>query len=137
MKRRMTTKLVARVAFGGGLGDPEFTHDVERNCELDVDAAAAELRQAGYEVFRMPDKYSVLLAHPLDDFIEAIIEGPDDDKVIGAVFEEVNSIVDKYGGLCDECGPVEPDYVPFVDLIREATQGVTALWEQRDEASNE
>ena len=46
----MTTRLMASVAFGGGLGDPDFTKSVERDFELDPDLAADELRQAGYEV---------------------------------------------------------------------------------------
>jgi len=41
----------------------------------DQESAAADLRRAGCEV--MPDK-SPLLAHPLDDFIEATIDGPAD-----------------------------------------------------------
>ena len=81
---RMTTKLMASVAFGGGLGDPDFTNDVERDFDLDPDLAAAELRQAGYEVYLLPDKYHPRLAHPLDDFIEAVIVGPNDPKVIDA-----------------------------------------------------
>ena len=117
------TRLMLRVCFAGGFGDPEY----EGDHPLDVDAAA-ELRRAGYEVFRMPDKYGGLLAHPLDDFIEAHIdlpqvrdwpplEGSDDDKVISAIQSEVDAIVSKFGGLCWEWGPIGPDHVPFVDLF--------------------
>jgi hypothetical protein len=113
----MATKLMASVAFGGGLGDPEFTNDFERDFNLDPELAAAELRQAGYEVFLMPEKYSGRLAHPLDDFIEAVIDGPDDPKVIEAIMREVNAIVDKYGGICMECGLISNGYVPFADLF--------------------
>jgi len=61
------SKLMAFTAFSG-------------ECEgLDVDAAA-ELRRAGYEVFRLPDEYRGRLAHPLDDFIEAHIECADDPR---------------------------------------------------------
>ena len=91
----MTTRLVATCAFWGG--EPEF--------------AADELRQAGYEVFRLPDRYRGCLAHPLDDFIEAVTVGPDDSKVIYAIMNHVEAIVAKYGGCCDECGPIERDYV--------------------------
>lgn len=115
----MTTKLMAVVAFGGGLGDPEYTNDPECEIELDPERAAAELRQAGYDVFLLPDKYSPRLAHPLDDFIEAVIEGPDDPKVIDAIMSEVNAIVEKYGGLCMECGRAGKDYVPFADLFKD------------------
>jgi len=111
-----TTKLVAIVAFSGEFGDPEFTNDPERDCDLDPDRAADELRQAGYEVHRLPKKYFGRLYHPLDDFIEAMIPGPDDPGVISAVRKHVNAIVWKYGGICDECGPREPDYVPFAHL---------------------
>ncbi len=69
----MTTKLMASVAFGGGSGDPDFTNDVERDFDLDPDLAAADLREAGYEVYLLPDKYHPRLAHPLDDFIEAVM----------------------------------------------------------------
>jgi hypothetical protein len=62
VKQGMTMKLKATVAFADDFGDPDFTNDTEPDCELDVDRAADELRQAGYEV---------------NDFIEAHIEGPD------------------------------------------------------------
>jgi len=68
----MTTKLMASVAFGGGLGDPDFTNDIERDFDLDPDIAAAELRQAGYEVYLLPDSIipawrirSTILLRPL------------------------------------------------------------------------
>jgi hypothetical protein len=114
----MTTKLMASVAFGGGLGDPDFTNDIERDFDLDPDLAAAELRQAGYEVYLVPDKYHPRLAHPLDDFIEAVIVGPNDPKVIDAIMNEVDAIVGKYGGVRIECGPIGQDYVPFADLFK-------------------
>jgi hypothetical protein len=115
----MTTKLMASVAFGGGLGDPGSTNDIERDFELDPDLAAAELRQAGYEVFLLPDKYSGRLAHPLDDFIEAVIPGPNDPKVIDAIMNEIEAIVGRYGGVCFECGPIGRDYVPFAELLKD------------------
>ena len=76
--------------------------------------------KAGYDVYLMPEKYSPRLANPLDDFMEAVIDGPDDPKVIEAIMNEVNTIVDKYGGLCIECGRVGNDYVPFADLFRDS-----------------
>jgi hypothetical protein len=54
--------------------------------------------------------------HPLDDFIEAVIVGPNDSKVIDAIMNEVEAIVAQYGGCCVECGPIERDHVPFADL---------------------
>jgi hypothetical protein len=115
----MIRKLIASVAFSGGLGDPSFTNDVERDFDLDPDIAADELRQAGYEVSLLPDKYTARLAHPLDNFIEAVIFGPNDPKVIGAIMDEVEAIVRKYGGVCLECGPIGRDYVPFADLFKD------------------
>lgn len=117
VKRWTATKLMAAVAFGGGLGDPEYTRDPQKDIQLDVDVAANALRQAGYEVHRLPDEYGGLLMHPLDDFIEAVIEGPDDDQIISAVMREVGAIVYKFGGACFECGPIGQDYVPFADLF--------------------
>src|SRR5215831_9125947 len=32
---------------------------------------------------------------------------------------EVNAIVDKYGGACMECGPIWKDYVPLADLFED------------------
>jgi hypothetical protein len=114
----MTTKLMASVVFGGRLGDPDFAKFIEWDCELDADLAAAELRQAGYEVSRLPDKYSAQLAHPLDDFIEAVILGPDDPKVIDAIMHEVDAIVGRYGGMCFECGPIGRNHVPFAEIFK-------------------
>jgi hypothetical protein len=89
--------------------------------EPDVDAAAAEVQQAGYEVLRLPDKYRKHLYHPLDDFFEVHIEAPDDpedvDEAICKIREEVGEIVGKYGGICDDTGPVEPGHIPFADVF--------------------
>ena len=123
MTRRVTMNLMASVAFGGGFGDPEFTNDPERHFDLAPDLAAAELRQAGYEVFLLSDKHTTRLAHPLDDFIEAIIPGPDDPEVIEAIANEVEAIVGKYGGLCIECGPIGREYVPFAMLLKDLECG--------------
>ena len=105
------------------MGDPDFTNDVERDFDLDPDLAAAELRQAGYEVYLLPDKYHPRLAHPLDDFIEAVIVGPNDPKVVDAIMNEVDAIVGKYCGVCIECGPIGRDYVPFADLFKDIGRG--------------
>jgi hypothetical protein len=117
MTERMTIKLMATVAFGGGLGDPESANVPERHYDLDPELAAADLRQAGYEVSLLPDKYTGRLAHPLDHFIEAVILGPNEPKIIEAIADEVGRIVGKYGGLCIECGPIGRDYVPFAALF--------------------
>jgi hypothetical protein len=100
-----TPKLLLTVAFSGDLFD------------LDPDRAADELRQVGYEVSRLPKKYWARLPHPLDDFLEAVIPEPDDPKLVGVLWDEVEAIVSQRGGCCYECGQMEPDHVPFVDLF--------------------
>ncbi len=55
----MTTQLVACVVFSGDFGDPAYTNDPECDIVLDVDLAVAELGQAGYQVFRLPDKWAL------------------------------------------------------------------------------
>jgi hypothetical protein len=102
--RGPTTKLMVSAAFGGDL-DP------------DVDSAAAELRQAGYEVHRPPAQYRGCFYHPQDDHIEAVIPGPNDDRIIHAVMTEVDRIVHRYGGCVIEFGPIPDDYEPFADLF--------------------
>jgi hypothetical protein len=100
------TKLMAYVAFGGGR-------------EPDPDSPAEELRRAGYDVFRMPDRHPIL-AHPLDDHIECLIEGSDDSKIIDAIMGEIDGIVDQHG-MCIECGPIAADYVPFKQLFADCS----------------
>jgi hypothetical protein len=68
-------------------------------------------------VHRLPEKYGGRLAHPLDDFIEAVTEGPNDEKIIEVLWSEVEAIVGKYGGSCCEFGPVGSDYAPFAELM--------------------
>ena len=95
--------LMAYVAFG-----------VE--VEYDADGAAAELEQAGYSVHRLPEKYRRLLEIPGDDHMEVIITGRDADEAV-EVLQEVGTVTRKYGGECCECGPIGPEYEPFVELF--------------------
>jgi hypothetical protein len=97
-------RIMGEIVFAGGL-DP------------DPVAAADALRKAGYEVTMMPGKFRSSLEHPKDYFIEASIDGTDDDKIINAIWNEINAIVDQYGGLCDPCGPIPPGHVPFADFF--------------------
>jgi hypothetical protein len=107
-------KLTAYVAFSGEFGDPEWRAAFNSTeIKLDVDAAADALKEAGYEVHRLPEKLRKRLDHPLDDFLEAWIEDDDDDYGMEAVMDEVESIVAPYGGACHECGPVAPGQAPF------------------------
>jgi hypothetical protein len=71
------------------------------------------------------------LAHPLDDFIEARTEGPDDHKILDAMKHEIEAIVSKYGGLCYEWGPIERNYVPFSLLFMELTDTTDCTMPQR------
>jgi hypothetical protein len=112
-----TAKLMASVAFSGDLNpDPE--------------SAAAALRASGYEVFLLPDGHP-LLAHLLDDFIEVVIASAADDKIVRAIMDEINGIVDPCGGLCLECGPISSDYVPFLELFKDALPAVPDEMVQR------
>jgi hypothetical protein len=45
----------------------------------------------------MPEKIRPRLAHPEDDFMEASIDGIDDDKIVGAIMNEIDAIVDRHG----------------------------------------
>jgi hypothetical protein len=47
--------------------------------------------------------------------MEAVIADRDED----VVWQEVSAIVDRFGGDCCECGPIGPEYKPFVDLFRD------------------
>jgi len=96
----MTTRLMAYIAFGTEI-------------EYDADGAATELEQAGYEVHRLPEKFRRLLEIPGDDHMEVVITSDDENDVL----KEVDSIAEKYGGACCECGPIGPEYEPFVELF--------------------
>jgi hypothetical protein len=99
--------VLALAVFSGALRD------------LDVDAAAEDLRKAGYTVHRMPSEFVLRVCHPLDDFIEATfdIDAYADDKTLDAIRAEVDAIVDPFGGLVDEWGNVPRNRKPFSDLF--------------------
>jgi hypothetical protein len=98
-------KIMGLVAFSGDFD------------ESDPDVAEIALRRASFTVTRLPAKFWNRLAHPVDDFIIAMIGGifTDEDKALGAIMDEINAIVHSYGGLCDEVEIVPPDYVPSFD----------------------
>lgn len=102
--RMNETKTMGIIAFAGDL-DP------------DPYGAATALRRAGFEVTIMPEKFRSRLAHPNDDFMEASIDGAYDDEVVNAIMQKIDAIVDRYGGLCYECGAMPPDHVPFEELF--------------------
>jgi hypothetical protein len=100
-------KIVGTIVFSGEL-------------HPDPSDAAEALRMAGFEVTMMPEQFLFRLAHPEDYFMEASIEGIDDEKIVGAIKNEIDAIVDPYGGLCMEWGPIpSDDYVPFEGIFEE------------------
>jgi hypothetical protein len=101
-------RVVGHIVFGGELAP-------------DPDGAVIALQKAGYTVARMPERFRPHVYHPEDYFMLAVIGGTisDEDKVAGAVMDEINRIVDRYGGLCHECGAEPPDYVPSFDELFE------------------
>jgi hypothetical protein len=94
----MQTRLMARVVLSGEL-DP------------DPDAAAAALREAGYEVVK-PEKFPFGDSRP--DFMEVTkrVVGNEVKQVIEMV-HDVNTIVLPYEGICDACGQIDENHVPF------------------------
>ena len=92
----MQKRLKATVAFSG-----EMTMTLLG--PRDPAGAAAALREAGYEVVMMPEKFRSRLGHPGDDFIEVTkrIVGDDVYQAIDAMMDDVNTIVERYGGNCD------------------------------------
>jgi len=54
----------------------------------------------------MPEKFRSRLAHPHDYFMETAIKASDCEKIVDAIIHEINAIVDRYGGLCVECGAI-------------------------------
>jgi hypothetical protein len=113
-------QLMALGIFCGTFGAPDFTKNPDNNdIALDVDLAADELRAAGYEVLLLPAKYGGRLDRPLDDFIEVRWVGSDDQKVVDAMWNEIEGIVAKYGGYADMCDVIAPDHVPFADVFRD------------------
>jgi hypothetical protein len=111
----MTKKLMATVAFSGDFGVASADWP---DIALDVDAAAGELWKAGFEVHWLPDNYRGRCADPLDDFLELRVDGShDDEKHMVTIIDKVNAIVERHGGLCYECGPLEPGGTPFANLF--------------------
>jgi len=99
MKR---ARITIDIAFPGDDSDPESAVDT--------------LRQAGFEVVRMPEQLRSRhsrLNFPEDSFWEASIDGFDDEPSVYAIGEAVDAIVSRFGGTCEEWGPVGPDYIPF------------------------
>jgi hypothetical protein len=86
------------------------------NLDPDPDAAERDLRRVGYTVARMPDRLRPFLYHPQDDFLKAYIDVTvdvdDRMKTSSVVMDDIQKIVDEYGGACMECGAEPQDYDP-------------------------
>ena len=77
----------------------------------DVDGAATALQKADYgEIHRLPEKYRQYLDLPLDDHMEVVYDDPSIDM------NDINAIVERFGGDCVECGEIATDYKPFERL---------------------
>ena len=108
----MRKRLMTTVVFSGERGP-------------DPAAAAAALREEGHEVVTMPEKFRSRLVHPRDDFIEVtkrIVGGEVNDAMEIEMMHDVDTIVDRYGGWCDDGGQIDEDHIPFSDMfdLREA-----------------
>jgi hypothetical protein len=95
-------KIIGMVIFSGDLNP-------------DPGSAAAALRQHGFEVQRMPEKFRPRLAHPKDYFFEVTIDGDASD--VDTRWAEVEELVSGFGAYADSFGMREPDHVPFSDLF--------------------
>jgi hypothetical protein len=54
---------------------------------------------------------------PKDDFLVVTTDGPDDDKLVSAIMDEIHAIAGRYGGGLDECGAIEG--APFEELFEQ------------------
>ncbi len=77
--------------------------------EPDPDGAEGALREAGFEVARMPQKFRQHMAIAGDEYMEATRLGVDED----AMMDEIEAIVAPFGASCMECGFVAAGDVPF------------------------
>jgi hypothetical protein len=96
------------------------------------DGAEIALRQAGYEVMRMPAAFRSRMEFPKDDFLLVTTEIREDrvwdSAVMRHVMNEINAIVDRYGGDLSECGPRGIRGAPFDELF--PALGPLSYWQQ-------
>lgn len=101
----MSKKIMGEVVFSGNL-DP------------DPDGCAAALREAGFEVHRMPEHYRKHMEFPEDTFMEAVKVGTD----LDAIWDEITAIVERFDGDCQACGEISDDHVPLKFLHEHAAR---------------
>jgi hypothetical protein len=95
------TKTVGTIVFSGDMNP-------------DPDGCEAALREAGYEVTRMPERFKKLMSVPGDEFLEAMKVGTTD-----AICAELNAIVEPFGADADDFGEFDPaTHIPF-QFLRE------------------
>jgi hypothetical protein len=85
------------------------------DCDPDLEGATAALRQRGFEVLRLPEKFRPLLWHPRDDCLEVSIDAGSSDP--STLMDEVSELVDRFGAEANDFGVCGPDHVPFSFLI--------------------
>jgi hypothetical protein len=100
----MSKKIMGEVVFSGNL-DP------------DPDGCAAALREAGFEVVRMDERFKKLMDVPGDEFLEATKVGTN----LNAIWDEITAIVERFNGDCQQCGEISDDHVPL-EFLHEQTK---------------
>jgi hypothetical protein len=93
-----TVKLMVHLVFG--LDD-------------DADAAAKDLRKAGYIVHQTSAADRCRYGLTDHDLIEAVIVVPDDEGITDAVLLEVETIIRPHGGFFYELSEIDDGYIPF------------------------
>jgi hypothetical protein len=111
----MATQMMLRCVFSG-------------NQLIDPQLAASRLRRAGCVVYELPQRYRALLHHPRDDFLEVVVDAPEDAAAIAGLADWIGRQIERYGGFIEGYGPASAfatagqPYVPFRDLFAAATE---------------
>lgn len=96
--KTMTAKVTARVVFSADLNP-------------DLDAAIAELRQAGYKVERLYPP----VAHPLDAFLD--VGEPPSAAALDTIWDQIETIVKPHHGLAEQVFKYGQHYIPHLRLV--------------------
>lgn len=76
---------------------------------IDPDGCAKALAEAGLTVHRMDPKYSKLMVHPRDEFLDVVGHSTG----TNVFWEKVTAIAAPFGGDVAEGGEVDSTYVPL------------------------